>query len=385
MSSLEERSGFAYNFLESRFFNSLCSTIILMHAVVVTLASDWEVNNLEGAVPESYQTLELVFLGFYAAELALRVLSHMIPVLGCLRCWKMSLGSSTLFLVREAAGWNWFDFCLVVFSFMDIIYLTMQMTATEATGANVAFMRLFRLFKITKILRTIRIIKVFRELSMMDHRRGEKLLDEQQLEDVKSQFGSVLESMLSLYMAVTGGNDWSMYFDTVSMCGVFYTVLFLLFNFFFVFALFNIMTGVFVERALTAAIPDRDELIWEEQKKLAKQVEDFKELCKEFDTDGSGMITREEFRNHMRNDSMVSYMASVGLEMHDDQEVTIDRFVEGCMAMRGNATALDVQRQLFESKRLEDNLNAFRKEARESWAKVQKLLHRACKSEEIWS
>ncbi|CAK9006432.1 Voltage-dependent calcium channel type D subunit alpha-1 (DmCa1D) [Durusdinium trenchii] len=145
-----ERSGFAYNFLESRFFNSLCSTIILMHAVVVTLASDWEVNNLEGAVPESYQTLELVFLGFYAAELALRLYVH--------RCF---------FFFGEAAGWNWFDFCLVVFSFMDIIYLTMQMTATEATGANVAFMRLFRLFKITKILRTIRIIKVFRELSMM--------------------------------------------------------------------------------------------------------------------------------------------------------------------------------------------------------------------------
>eukprot|EP00913_Durusdinium_trenchii_P025450 g23892.t1 len=138
------------------------------------------------------------------------------------------------------------------------------------------------------------------------------------------------------------------------------------------------------------------------------------DISNEFDTDGSGKITREEFRNHMRNDTMVSYMASVGLELHDvehlgqnawsfrvleaaaqmhffrtvageDQEVSIDRFVEGCMAMRGHATALDVQRQLFESKRLEDNLNAFRKEARESWSKVQKLLHRACKSEEIRS
>ena len=35
-------------------------------------------------------------------------------------------------------------------------------------------------------------------------------------------------------MAVTGGNDWSMYFDTLSQCGLFYTILFLLFNFFFV-------------------------------------------------------------------------------------------------------------------------------------------------------
>jgi len=287
------------------------------------------------------------------------------------------------------------------------------MTATDATGGNVSFMRLFRLFKITKILRTIRIIKVFRELSMMVESftkcvvamfwglvllvfllyifalvfvQGitEMLRDtnpaDYDLEAVKSQFGSVLDSMLSLYMAVTGGNDWAMYFDTVKLCGIFYTVLFLLYSFFFVFALFNIMTGVFVERALTAAIPDRDELIWEEQKRLAKQVEDFKTLCKEFDTDGSGTVTREEFRRHMRNDTMVSYMASVGLELHDvehffrtvageDQEVSIDRFVEGCMAMRGHATALDVQRQLFESKRLEDNLNGFRKETRETMSK----------------
>ena len=69
-------------------------------------------------------------------------------------------------------------------------------------------------------------------------------------EEVEAQFGSVLKSMrlgeakrpfvmpkrlrLSLYMAVTGGNDWSMYFDTLSQCGLFYTILFLLFNFFFV-------------------------------------------------------------------------------------------------------------------------------------------------------
>jgi len=283
-------------------------------------------------------------------------------------------------------------------------------------------MRLFRLFKITKILRTIRIIKVFRELSMMvesftkcvvamfwglvllvfllyifalvfvqgitEMLRDNPDLPATELEAVQSQFGSVLDSMLSLYMAVTGGNDWAMYFDTVKMCGIFYTILFLLYSFFFVFALFNIMTGVFVERALTAAIPDRDEMIWEEQKKLAKQVEDFKTLCKEFDTDGSGTITREEFKRHMRNDTMVSYMASVGLEMHDvehffrtvageDQEVSIDRFVEGCMAMRGHATALDVQRQLFESKRLEDQLNAFRKECLDTMSKVQKLLVKA--------
>lgn len=33
-------------------------------------------------------------------------------------------------------------------------------------------------------------------------------------------FGSVLKTMLSLYMAVTGGNDWSMYYATCASMSV---------------------------------------------------------------------------------------------------------------------------------------------------------------------
>eukprot|EP00439_Symbiodinium_sp_Y106_P050190 s2020_g6.t1 len=331
------------------------------------------------------------------------------------------------FFIGESAGWNCFDFLLVAFSGFDVGLFFMQLARheQESGSGNVSFMRMFRLFKITKILRTIRIIKVFRELSMMvesftkclvamfwgltllifllDAARATvaevfvqgvtDLLREQTFsaddeQSILNQFGSVLDSMLSLYMAVTGGNDWVEYYETVRQCGPFYDVLFLLYTFFFVFALFNIMTGVFVERALTAAIPDRDEMIWEEQKKLAKQVEDFKALCNQLDTDNSGTITKTEFKKHMRSDVMVSYMSSVGLEMHDvehffrtvageDEEVSIDRFVEGCMAMRGNATALDVQRQLFECKRLSDAIKSLKREHSENMGKVQWILSKA--------
>jgi len=408
LSHLEEpeRSGFLYNILEHRFFFSLSSTVIMMHAVVVTMSSDWEVNHIGGTPPDHFQFLEMAFLAFYAIELGLRLAVH--------RCF---------FFIGESAGWNCFDFLLVAFSALDVGYYIMQLSSQEedAGSGNVSFMRLFRLFKITKILRTIRIIKVFRELSMMVESFTKCIVAmfwglillvfllyifalvfvqgvtdllrdttfaEAEMEVILDQFGSVMDSMLSLYMAVTGGNDWAIYYDTVRMCGPFYDVLFLLYSFFFVFALFNIMTGVFVERALTAAIPDRDEMIWEEQKKLAKQVEEFKALCMQLDTDGSGTITKSEFKKHMRSDVMVSYMSSVGLEMHDvehffrtvageDEEVGIDRFVEGCMAMRGNATALDVQRQLFECKRIADAIKSLKSETGENMSKVQLMLARA--------
>lgn len=40
-------------------------------------------------------------------------------------------------------------------------------------------------------------------------------------------FGSVLKTMLSLYMAVTGGNDWSLYYSILGQLGSFYHFLFI--------------------------------------------------------------------------------------------------------------------------------------------------------------
>jgi len=194
-------------------------------------------------------------------------------------------------------------------------------------------------------------------------------LPEDELLNITQIFGSVATSMLSLYMAVTGGNDWTVYYGVIRRTGAFYEIVFLLYTFFFGFALFNIMTGVFLERAIQAAVPDRDEMIHQEQKKLQEQVEEFRSLCTRLDTRKSGTISQEEFREHMRNPMMVSYMSHVGLVLHDVEhffhviagndakEVDIDRFVEGCMAMKGNATALDVHKQIAASGKILDRLD----------------------------
>eukprot|EP00972_Heterocapsa_arctica_P088303 13023293-Heterocapsa_arctica.AAC.1 len=49
-------------------------------------------------------------------------------------------------------------------------------------------------------------------------------------------------------MSVTGGNDWSYYYDICAHAGNVYGFAFLFFTFFFVFSLTNILTSVFVEK-----------------------------------------------------------------------------------------------------------------------------------------
>merc|ERR1712113_155119 len=86
---------------------------------------------------------------------------------------------------------------------------------------------------------------------------------------------------------------------------------------------------------------------------------------------------------------MISYMGSVGLEIHDVElffhtltggeckEVPIDVFAEGCLAMKGVANGLDMQQQLHQTrmlyermKQLIDKQNTFEKECREKLNRV---------------
>merc|ERR1719482_582759 len=64
--------------------------------------------------------------------------------------------------------------------------------------------------------------------------------------------------MITLYKATTGGQDWGDVSDTLFDCGKFYYCLFLFFIAFIILALLNILTGIFVDRAMKASAEDKD-------------------------------------------------------------------------------------------------------------------------------
>ncbi|CAL1157550.1 unnamed protein product [Cladocopium goreaui] len=402
--SLEEppREGRIFDLVQSRWFQTLSATVIIVNAIVVTWLTDWSLINEGRNMPPNFQFVDLGFLLFYAVEVILRI--------------SVSKG---FFFVNESATWNIFDLMLVVFSTMDCAF-NWPADGNEAPPNNLGYMRVFRMFKFAKILRTIRIISFVRELSMMlesfrkcmvamfwglvlllfllyvfalvfaqgvaSHIAAEEVwtFSEEDRELMMDSFGSVGDSMLSLYLSVTGGNDWSMYYIIMTQIGSFYPAVFLSYTFFFIFALFNILTGVFVERAVAASLPDREELINEERKKLLKQVEELRSLFKALDTDGSGRISKAEFINAMKDDRIVSYMHTLALEMHDAEhffdiiadnceEVDIDAFIEHSMAMRGNATALDMRRQLIQLGKVAEQLHVW---DAERWPYLQRALRR---------
>lgn len=267
-------------------------------------------------------------------------------------------------------------------------------------------MRLLRLVKLAKIFRTLKAFRFFQDILLIFESLRHSLnalvwifimlgtvlylfaliffqamvefltesYDEVSDDDrriIYESFGSVLKSMLSLYKAITGGIDWNDNYVIVSRSGGVYAGLYIGFTFFFVFAMLNILTAVFVEKAATVSKPGPDEVVSNQQRKIIEEANHLRMMFEilQIDSDSSGRISWTEFECMMQTPPVVAYMASIGLEVNEPrvffdmlcksagrEEVTVDDFVDGCMQMRGSATSIDVHRNCFQLQLIQEQL-----------------------------
>merc|ERR1719487_2614798 len=98
-------------------------------------------------------------------------------------------------------------------------------------------------------------------------------------------------------MSMSGGNDWTAYYEVLGVLPIGYRWLFLCFISFTLFALVNIVTGVFVEAAMQSNLNDRDIIAQEELNQKRNYLQSMQELFEEMDADGLGTISMEEFES----------------------------------------------------------------------------------------
>ncbi|CAE7730453.1 Scn11a [Symbiodinium sp. CCMP2456] len=383
-SSLEEpkRSGFVYKLVESRSFWCLSIFVILVNAFSITRLIDISLAEDAGG-PGALLSVELFCLTFYIVELVLRLLVHRL-----------------YFFINDNLAWNWLDLLLVAFSIIEIIVIW----RTDGQSGTILYMRTLRICKVSKAVRIFRVLTAFRELAgLLENLRSSlmamfwslallsfllflsALIFAQGVADGLSDavfpasdakqlgFDSVGDTMVLLYMSVTGGTDWHLYYDLLKMLDSFYHWLYLGFIFFFTFALFNILTATFVEKAVDASRPDRQQQMVLERRKFAEQAAELRELFSKMDRDNNGRITKDEFDECLEDGEVLSHMLSVGLDVYDahylfelvaDQtgQLEISRFVDGCMAVKGSASALDIQKQMVLIGQLESRLDSWEKD-----------------------
>lgn len=297
------------------------------------------------------------------------------------------------------------DFVLVIqgiHSVMSSMPSSRRLTEKVEGSTNVSFTRSLRIFKVSKVFRIFRGLKYLREMRIMfvslvssgstvfwafmmlsfilaisalvigsflasyltllrnEVAAGELTQEEWQAvaTETRRWFGTVWRSVQTLYKCANGGLDWHQ-IHVVVMVDAYADFAFCAFVFFFQFSVLSILSGIFIEKALRNAEPDRRGQAIEQRKLDRLDAEALRALLTDIvDEDGDGMISMQEFEVALDEDSVRGLMAALGIEVADASQVftilaadlqedlmdsiPIDEFCSACMGLKGTATTLDV-------------------------------------------
>eukprot|EP00928_Gymnodinium_smaydae_P007925 TRINITY_DN12836_c0_g5_i1.p2 TRINITY_DN12836_c0_g5~~TRINITY_DN12836_c0_g5_i1.p2 ORF type:complete len:683 (+),score=147.78 TRINITY_DN12836_c0_g5_i1:2108-4156(+) len=369
-------------FVEHRFFTSTVTLLIMLNAVFIGAHTDHAVgthlkrlelgSSVEEAksdlVPEWIRIGDLSFMVLFTLELALRLLAY-----------------EGEYFTGPESRWNIFDLVLVITAIAEKVIDFM----------NLSFLRVLRALRALRALRVIRAMRFFRELRMMllavwgsmvpvcwalcfillvkflvsiivlnglSEYLGSLTTQDEIYEASMLYFFSVPMTLLSLFMCISGGQDWWEIGQPLLKLGLFYGLVFILFIFVVLFGVLNVITGFFVESALEICKSDRDLLVQSAIKHEDLYLQSLRELFHEFDSDGSGTISFPEFQEHLKSRQVQAYFKSLGLDaaeaimlffiLDTDQSGSIgmNEFVTGCARLQGQARTVDIAGMMSQNK-----------------------------------
>eukprot|EP00930_Biecheleria_cincta_P057825 TRINITY_DN4369_c0_g1_i1.p1 TRINITY_DN4369_c0_g1~~TRINITY_DN4369_c0_g1_i1.p1 ORF type:complete len:695 (+),score=128.58 TRINITY_DN4369_c0_g1_i1:148-2232(+) len=290
--------------------------------------------------------------------------------------------------------WNIFDSAVVLTAVIETLIHWYQWATgtTSDAGLIIGKFSMLRILRLTRVIhgsRFIRTSRFFRELRIMVTSltgamrtlvwsvvlmvvmllvfgvfftdgavaflmSSAKGLHSAQQEEVKHLFGSVPVATVTLYMAVSGGVDWGDIWKALGPLPWEYAAGFLTFMTFTIFALFNVVTSVFVETAMQRSQNDRDLLVQQEMEHKMEFVDTMQRVFEELDVDSSGSLTLDEFEAQLDDEHILSFMSTLELDIDQvrtlltllDRDgsgsVDIEEFVEGCLRLKGGAKAMDM-------------------------------------------
>mmetsp|Transcript_44515 Transcript_44515/g.79978 ORF Transcript_44515/g.79978 Transcript_44515/m.79978 type:complete len:671 (+) Transcript_44515:99-2111(+) len=350
-------------------------------------------------LPAWQQTVEMTFTGIFILELFLRMVAEE---------WSFWIGSDW--------KWNLFDTILVMTMIAD--------TALVLAGLDISYIRLLRVLRALRTVRIIRVLRFFRELRVMllsimnsiaplmwavlflaltisvfsvVFLQGvtnfilDAKMESEKVEAVQEFYSSFPMASFSLFMAITGGNDWWLLVRPLLEISPVYAVLFVVYIFLMVLGVLNIITGIFVESATELSRLDRDLVTQAEQERTGTYMKELRKLFLEIDSDRNGVISLEEFEDFAANDEVQAYFSVLELDVTKatqvfrlldidrSNQIEIDEFVVGCMRLKGLAKGVDMESLMLENKRMMTRWNNHQKWTRRQFSTIEELIASSCR------
>mmetsp|Transcript_139829 Transcript_139829/g.260778 ORF Transcript_139829/g.260778 Transcript_139829/m.260778 type:complete len:260 (+) Transcript_139829:3-782(+) len=213
--------------------------------------------------------------------------------------------------------------------------------------------------------------------------RGDQILSETMVKRLTDNWGSLAVSMLSLFMSISGGVSWIDVVTPLWEVDQAWLYTYLVFISFTYFAVLNVVTGVFCQSAIESSQQDQETMVQAFLSHKNLHMARFKHLFAMLDKDNTGMITEEQFLEHVDDAQVGAYFATLGLEttdavylfkmLNDDEDedgIDIEDFVQGCLRLKGTAKSCDVARLMHENKVMLRELTSFIGHAEEEFEKI---------------
>jgi len=372
----------------NNFFKVFCIAVILANTLYVGFSADWETRNqykrIVGQKRETsnYKIIDMIFAGWFFIELMIRC-----------------MGQRKKFFIGEDRHWNMFDAFLVLYAIVEV-------SAADLITPNLSFLRIFRVFRLVRVVRVVRTVKSLRNLRTMVFavlnsftsllwaftlialinfifgviiqtgvavymERAEPGTEFETAQRLHTNFGTLYETMVTLFVSITGGNDWMMYASDLRLLHPkdLYFLIFIFYVAFCLIGMLNVVTGIFVDSAIYTRT--EDEVVDSFKDDQRRTTEEVRRIFKDADKDGSGIITLEEFRRHLDDPWVKAYFSGLQMDPSDayslftlmdtdgSNGVSIDEFVDGCMKMKGHAKCIDVLSLMYDSARFVEKFDKF--------------------------
>jgi len=183
-------------------------------------------------------------------------------------------------------------------------------------------------------------------------------------------YGDVPKSMLTLFMAITGGMDWTDSYTPLEQIGWMSQSLFILYMTFTSLAVLNVVTAIFCQSAIDGAANQQDIQEQDVEERKATVRTQLLKLFNVIDEDGSGYLTVSEFEEGLTCPKVQTFFETLELSVQEarllfrlleggDGKIVIADFLEGCMSLRGNARNFDVALLRYECQCMVDRMDEF--------------------------
>lgn len=367
---------------EGLLFKTISISAIAANTIYLGLAGDYNLRNsfrrLEGLPQEAEWTHpDIIFTSWFTLEIIIRLVADQLS-----------------FFTGEDQGWNIFDLLLVSESLVTLI--VSYVSGGGSANSKLSFLRIFRVFRLVRVVRIVRSVKALAKLRTMIFAILNSFADllwalvvvtlivfvfaiifmggtaeyyetidvtnavqVQSARDVNLLFGDIGTTSLSLWSAISGGNDWMAYGEQLQKFSN--PMYFYIFQFYIAFCcvgLFNVVTGVFVDSAV--CVRTEDEIVAGYFDELRTTTNMIKSFFADADHEESGSLTFDEFSTRLRDPAVRAYFAGLDIDPEEagiiftifdadkSNTIQINELVNGTMKLKGSASKLDLMGLMYD-------------------------------------